>query len=162
MRSAERAEAVLSLLLGQWAVDERSGGIRRIGAALGLRSPDGAIVQVERGGVATEGGAPIGPAWRRRRRWSIDADGFLVLERHEPRLGWVGLHRLLLRDDGGTLAGEGDYLCGSDLYTARLRFAPERLEFAWAVRGPAKRYEVRSLYAPAAGPDRRALAVISR
>ncbi len=162
MRSAEHAEAALSLLSGRWAVEERSGNLRRIGAALGLRGPGGAIVQVERGGVATEGDALIGPVWRRCRRWSIQAGGALMLERHEPRLGWVRLHTLILREEGGALTGEADDLCGSDLYAARLRFRPERLEFAWVVRGPAKRHEVRSLYAPADGCDRRALTVTSR
>lgn len=162
MRSAEPSEAALSLLRGRWAVDERSGDVRRIGAALGLRGPDGAVVQVERGGVVTDGRAAVGPLWRRRRRWCIDADGSLVLQRHDPRLGWVRLHTLILRDEGGALAGEADDLCGSDRYVARLCFRPERLEFTWAVRGPAKRHEVRSLYTPADGFGRRAFAVRNR
>ena len=162
MNAAADLTGLLASLPGRWRIDERaSTGERHTGVAVARRIAADAVEFEERGAAHTHAATPL--TWTRRRRWSVSADGRLVLERAEPVRGWVSLLTIAPARVGIGIGGAGAHRCGDDLYHARLTLAPRTIVIEWDVRGPAKRYRLRSVYTADAGDAvRRALAVSSR
>ena len=136
-------------LPGAWLIarsidDDRLGAGRFDGRATFAPQAGGALLYEERGELRI--GDWRGPAYR---RWLYrrHAD---VLEVLYPDGGAL-LHRF---DFAGAYSAMHTHLCGEDRYEAIFTLSDTSFTIGYTVDGPAKRYRLRSDYAPAPAPAR--------
>lgn len=141
--------AMLPALDGQWSLDRiveelHSGKPMAAmrGTAVFTLGADGEAAYTESATLALEGG-PVMPATRRY-FYRQEEDGLSIFfDESRSRL----LHRLVLEQKDGGLAGADLHLCAPDRYDSRYEF---RLDGGFAVthvvEGPRKSYVSRTLY----------------